>query len=116
MLFIGTLLPYHAFHSHPAEEHLQAQHSLKQQGTHHCELEHLACQGDYKNDCEHKTHLSGPEEKCFSCQFDFVKCYEELSFHFTFVFNAHPNVFNLIVDVVYCSFPVQLSGRGPPIC
>lgn len=112
-VLLFSLLPYNALHQHEEEEHFEA--SLKTtNASHHCELDDVFCQEGLKNNCAHKQHFNKPIPDCFTCQFHFVKHYEEATFTTVALTHFKEETRNIIQIFNYtCSLTLPFN-KGPP--
>jgi hypothetical protein len=110
----ATILPYNLLHHHAEDEHALAilKHTVNSQ--HHCDLDDYFCETTNQHACEHPHHLANTLEKCFSCDFHFIKHYDASVLcdvgvpHFCFNFSL-PHQINIPLS----AFKL-ISNKGPP--
>ena len=73
-VFTVTWLPVGLFHQHEEEMHEQALAAHDE--THFCDLDLQVCVHHDVDHCGHQAHLEKTQEKCFSCQFHFIKHFD----------------------------------------
>jgi len=113
VIFIATIIPFHAFHQHVEDIHYVA---IAQKNTenHHCKLDENFCVESIINHCEHEQHLAESNEKCFTSQYHFIKniTLNNIQYHFISVCKAH--YFEQKIVNVQNEFTILLNNKGPP--
>jgi hypothetical protein len=111
-LFTITFVPFNAFHHHEEDEHTAA--LLSHQEEHSCELDKRFCQDAFTGNCEHGSHISTSDIKCFSCQFHFIKTFTAAEVYETNAV-AEASVDYFLSPVSSESAGIQsLYNKGPP--
>jgi hypothetical protein len=111
-LFTITFLPFNAFHHHQEDEHTAA--LLSHEKEHSCELDARFCQDSFIGECEHGSHISTTDVKCFSCQFHFIKTYAAATVYETAVISATPCQYYQKETSAVSVHIRNIYNKGPP--
>lgn len=114
VVFLATLIPFHAFHKHLEEEHFVAINTTSEKQHHHCVLDENHCQDLLIKNCEHKQHVGNGLEKCFFSQYHFIKNIALTNNFFSIIqlFSAH--YFENVKWFLLNQIPILLNNKGPP--
>ena len=113
VIFIATIIPFHAFHQHVEDIHYVAMAS-KNTENHHCKLDENFCVESIIKHCEHKQHLAESHEKCFTSQYHFIKNITLNSNVFKFISLFKTHYFKLRIVNIQNEFTILLNNKGPP--
>jgi hypothetical protein len=113
VIFIATIMPFHAFHQHLQDVHYVAMAS-KNTKNHHCKLDENYCVESIINHCKHEQHLAESHEKCFISQYHFIKNITLISNHFNFISVFKTHYFKLRIVNIQQQFIILLNNKGPP--
>lgn len=113
VIFIATIIPFHAFHQHEEDIHYVA---IAQKNTenHHCKLDENFCASIITNHCKHEQHLAESNEKCFTSQYHFIKNITLNSNLFNFISLFKTHYFKIRIVNIQNEFTILLNNKGPP--
>ncbi len=113
-IFTVTFVPFNALHHHAEEDHFAYVHAHKTIKNHHCELDSHFCQKDLEPNCGHSEHIKNTLENCFTCDFHFIKHFDQIQSISLLLTESGLNVYNsLIVKKVHQTI-LFISNKGPP--
>jgi len=113
VIFIATIIPFHAFHKHVEDRHYVAMASPKTE-NHHCKLDENFCVESMIKHCKHQQHIAESHEKCFASQYHFIKNITLNSNVFKFISLSKTHYFKLSVVNIQKEFIILLNNKGPP--
>ncbi len=114
VIFVSTIIPFHAFHKHLEEEHFVAVNTNKEHQNHQCKLDENFCKDQQIQHCEHKQHLAESVEKCFISQYHFLKNITLICVYYNFISIYKTHYFEQKVINVQNQFTILLNNKGPP--
>lgn len=106
-------MPFNVLHHHAEHEHLAATVS-HHEDEHSCELDNHFCQPNINQPCEHQSHIATPVGKCFSCEFHFIKHFENSDISFNTMTVAIGKTIAKPVQTRLLSALLEISNKGPP--
>ncbi|MFZ4796610.1 MAG: hypothetical protein ACOYMA_03895 [Bacteroidia bacterium] len=113
VIFIATIIPFHAFHQHEEDIHYVAIAS-KNTENHHCKLDENFCIESIINHCEHQQHLAESHEICFTSQYHFIKNITLNSEMFNYISVCKTHYFEQKIVNIQNEFTILLNNKGPP--
>ena len=113
VIFVATIIPFHAFHEHVEDIHYAAIAS-KNSKKHHCKLDENFCVESFIKHCEHPQHLAESHEKCFISQYHFIKNITLNNNLYNFISLSKTHYFKLRIVNIQNEFTVLLNNKGPP--
>ena len=115
VLFSITFMPVNFLHHHAEDEHTMAMHNHHKEEQHHCELDDYYCDVSNQTEhCEHPQHIAKTVAKCFSCEFHFVKHYQNNTFNYSTEIAVLNTQFKPFTPVGLRKANILLSNKGPP--
>jgi hypothetical protein len=115
VLFSITFLPVNFLHHHAEDEHAMAMHNHSNAEKHHCELDDYVCDiSNQTQHCEHPQHIAKTVAKCFSCEFHFVKHYQNNSFNYIAEIPVLLTQHKPFTSANLRKANILLSNKGPP--
>jgi hypothetical protein len=114
-IFTVTFVPFNVLHHHAEDEHVAIMHKHEINVTHHCELDDHFCQTDIDTDCGHRSHIQKTIDKCFACDFHFIKHFESTPSQISFIQTVKLVQYRIFVSEKLHSAIILLSNKGPPV-
>lgn len=115
VLFSITFLPVNFLHHHAEDEHAMAMHNHIKAEQHHCELDDYFCDVSNQSEhCEHPQHIAKTVAKCFSCEFHFVKHYQNNTFSYSTQITVLYTLYKPFTPLGLSKANILLSNKGPP--
>ena len=114
VIFTVTIVPFNALHHHAENEHAAVLHAHDIDSHHHCELDDYFCQTDVNTPCGHNSHIQKTIEKCFSCEFHFIKHFETGQSIAQLIQENSSPLFTAFISEKLHQAIILLSNKGPP--
>lgn len=115
VLFSITYMPVNLLHHHAEDEHAIAMHNQNEAAQHHCELDDYFCDVSNQTEhCEHPQHIAKSIAKCFSCEFHFVKHYQNIIYNYRTEITLGSTQYKPFTPAGLLKANILLSNKGPP--
>ncbi len=90
-------------------------HNHQIEKKHHCELDDYFCDiSTQTQNCEHPQHIAKTVAKCFSCEFHFVKHYQNSTFKYITEITLRNTQYRPLTPASLRKANILLSNKGPP--
>lgn len=101
-------------HHHAEDDHVGYVHSKNTNKNHHCELDDYFCQDNLNSTCEHPEHLKNRLENCFTCEFHFIKHFEQTQLFEGFNNEKGLQVYSPATVKKTRAILLYICNKGPP--